>query len=114
MVRNGQLDRADGEQEAARAVWDAKWRNHDHIADPQPSGDFNGFFDAVRSYAAERGLAMAEILARAGVFTIPPTEDYGETLLALRRVSTDELGKLPANVRTALMTVRQDLEKTFA
>jgi hypothetical protein len=103
-----QLDTADREREALNA----EWRDHDHITDPQPWGDFNGFFDAVRNYAADRNLAMAQLLAHAGVFTAPPTEDYAETLLALRRVSADELRELPPQLREALLEVRQALEKS--
>jgi hypothetical protein len=91
------------EQRASRAREElereqARWANHDHIANPEPWGDFNGFFETVRTYARRRGLAMAETLRRAGLFTIPPTEDYGETLLALRRVREDELRRLPLRV----------------
>lgn len=96
-----------------RAAWKAKWGHHDHIADPQPYGDFNGFFDAVRGYARKRGLAMGEILESAGIFSIPATESYGETLFALRRVSVEELSMLPPQVQDALRRVREDLEKRF-
>lgn len=101
------------EREREQAEWNAKWGKHDHIQDPQPFQDINGFFDAVRAFAARHGLAMAGILAPAGVFGIPATEHYGETLQALRRVPAEELEQLPPQLQTALLQVQRELERYF-
>ena len=108
-----QQDRSDAARDQARAEWKAKWGNHNHIVDPQPLEDFNGFFDAVRAFAFQHQLTMAEILKPAGIFGVPATEDYGRTLRALQLVPEEELRQLPPQLQEALLEVRRALEKVF-
>lgn len=100
------------EQEQLTEV--SRWAAHDHIVDPQPEGDINGFFRAVRDYACRHGLLkMAETLKLTGVFTIPATEDHGHNLLALQRLVAADVANLPPLVADALRRLQQQLEDMF-
>src|SRR5436309_1251678 len=108
-----QQDSRDESAEAARRAWDQRWGKHDHIEDPQPQEDFNGFFRAVRAYSADRGLMMADLLGRAGIFGLPPTEDYCETLKIIGLLPPDEVRQLPSKVQQALRQVEAALKRMF-
>jgi hypothetical protein len=72
-----------------------QWAHHDHVSEPRPLEDPNGFLGAVRAYGREHGLRLASLLAGAGFFGYPATEYSRKTLDTLRTLAAEARASEP-------------------
>lgn len=102
-------DRFKRSEAVAKALAD-KWAHHDHISDPKPFEDPNGFFHQLIKFTEGKS-ALSQKIAGAGIHTIPPTEDYLLTLAKLREVTHKDLEPLPEKARNAFIELRTAINK---
>lgn len=87
-----------------------KWDNHDHLTDPKPFEDINGFIQQIIKFSKGKG-ELAKKIEGAGIFCFPPTEDLHATYEKFIQVTAEDLQCLPMIVQNSFLSFRESLRQ---